>query len=192
MKKKNAKSTKAIKDKKHTLYPKVKKQTMAKEINTQPAKPVEVRISAAKGRPMLQWIGKKPLGVMNAFPAQLVETFDPPNLSFPNAVIGNPEKGNTSDLDARLQSAGMTMEKWNDWPANYPKGGLLFLGDNKEVLAHLLANGMRGKVKLIYIDPLFDSGADYIRKVKLRGEKNSEELEGQTYTLGEQIQYTDI
>jgi hypothetical protein len=35
-------------------------------------------------------------------------------------------------------------EYWNDWPAAYPKGGLLFHGDNKEVLAHLLANGFRG------------------------------------------------
>ncbi|MGB7933734.1 MAG: hypothetical protein WCH04_16210, partial [Gammaproteobacteria bacterium] len=42
-----------------------------------------------------------------------------------------------------------------------------FHGDNKDVLAYLLANGFRGKVKLIYIDPPFDSGADYVRKVQL-------------------------
>ena len=51
----------------------------------------------------------------------------------------------------------------------YANGGLLFHGDNKEVLAHLLASGFRGKVNLIYIDPPFDSGADYVRKVSLRG-----------------------
>ncbi len=28
-------------------------------------------------RPMLQWVGKKPLSRVTAFPAQLVETFDP-------------------------------------------------------------------------------------------------------------------
>jgi adenine-specific DNA-methyltransferase len=41
----------------------------------------------------------------------------------------------------------------------------LFHGDNKEVLTHLLANGFRSKVKLIYIDPPFNAGVDYIRKV---------------------------
>jgi 16S rRNA G966 N2-methylase RsmD len=40
-------------------------------------------------------------------------------------------------------------------------------------LAHLLANGFRGQVKLIYIDPPFDSGADYVRKVQLRGPKGT-------------------
>ena len=60
------------------------------------------------------------------------------------------------------------------------------------MLAHLLANGYRGKVKLIYIDPPFDSGADYVRKVQLRGAIGSVNLEGESYALGEQIQYTDI
>jgi hypothetical protein len=36
-----------------------------------------VKLGAAKGRPMLQWVGKKPLSRVTAFPAQLVETFDP-------------------------------------------------------------------------------------------------------------------
>ena len=74
----------------------------------------------------------------------------------------------------------------------YPHGGLLFHGDNKEVLAHLLADGFRGKVNLIYIDPPFDSGANYVRKVQLRGVRGSAKLDGETYTLGEQLQYTDI
>ena len=73
-----------------------------------------------------------------------------------------------------------------------PTAGLLFHGDNKEVLAHLLASGFRGKVNLIYIDPPFDSGADYVRKVSLRGGTSGAKLEGETYTLGEQTQYTDI
>src|SRR5712692_4980548 len=101
----------------------------------------EVKISAAKGRPMLTWVGKRPLRHVVAFPAQHIESFDPGN-------------------DASAQKGDV----WRDWPASYPRGGLLFHGDNKDVLAHLLANGFRGKVKLIYIDPPFDSGADYIRK----------------------------
>ncbi len=71
-------------------------------------------------------------------------------------------------------------------------GGQLYYGDNKEVLAHLLANGYRGKVNLVYIDPPFDSGADYVRKVTLRGPKGAAKIEGESYELGEQIQYTDI
>lgn len=129
----------------------------------------EVKISAAKGRPMLTWVGKRPLRHVVAFPAQHVETFDP---------SGNaPRRGG---------------DVWSDWPAGYPRGGLLFHGDNKEVLAHLLANGFRGKVNLVYIDPPFDSGADYVRKVTLRGPKGTARLDGEGYTLGEQLQYTDI
>ena len=128
-----------------------------------------VSITKAKGRPMLTWVGKRPLTQVVAFPAQHIETFDP-------------------DSDAVKRKDIM----WKDWPKAYPHGGLLFHGDNKEVLAHLLANGFRGKVKLIYIDPPFDSGADYVRKVSLRGAVGTAKLDGEGYTLGEQIQYTDI
>src|SRR5882724_6385054 len=83
----------------------------------------EVSITAAKGRPMLAWVGKRPLRHVVAFPAQHVETFDP-----------------TRDAASRGGDV------WSDWPAAYPRGGLLLHGDNKEVLAHLLANGFRGKV----------------------------------------------
>ncbi len=55
---------------------------------------------------------------------------------------------------------------------------------NKDVLAHLLANGFRGKVKLIYIDPPFDSGADYVRKVRLRDTSGTTKVDGEEYTLG--------
>ena len=115
----------------------------------------EVSVTAAKGRPMLTWVGKRPLKRVTAFPAQLVETFNPLN-----------EKGG-----------------WQN---------LLFHGDNKEVLAHLLANGFRSKVNLVYIDPPFDSGADYVRKVQLRERLGIAKIDGESYTLGEQIQYTDI
>ena len=136
-----------------------------------PVKKTEVKITGAKGRPMLTWVGKLPLSYVTAFPAQHIETFDP-----------------TGSFGGRPASPDL----WSNWPAAYPKGGLLFNGDNKEVLAHLLANGFRGKVNLIYIDPPFDSGADYVRKVSLRGAKGTAKLGGESYTLGEQIQYTDI
>jgi hypothetical protein len=37
----------------------------------------EIKISAAKGRPMLSWVGKRPLRHVTAFPAQHMETFNP-------------------------------------------------------------------------------------------------------------------
>jgi len=48
-----------------------------------------------------------------------------------------------------------------------------------------------GKAKLIYIDPQFDSGADYVRKLQLRRLKGTTKIDGEEYTLGEQVQYTD-
>lgn len=129
----------------------------------------DIPVAKAKGRPMLTWVGKQPLARVTAFPAQHIETVPAPETPAPLAAID-----------------------WSDWPRDLPQGGLLYHGDNKEVLAHLLANGFRGKVKLIYIDPPFDSGADYVRKVQLRGPKGGTKVEGEDYTLGEQVQYSDI
>ena len=129
--------------------------------------PANVKVSQAKGRPMLSWIGKQPLRELPVFPAQAVERFS-------------------------LDGAEADGVDWDDWPAHYPQGGLLFHGDNKEVLTNLIANGYRGMVDLVYIDPPFDSGADYVRRVSLRGPKGTATLDGEGYTLGEQIQYTDI
>jgi DNA modification methylase len=141
-------------------------------------KPTEVTITRAKGRPMLSWVGKKPLNRVTAFPAQAVERF--------------------SAVDAAQGQQGLSLGQadWQKWPPALKEqgleGGLLYHGDNKEVLAHLLANGFRGQVKLIYIDPPFDSGADYVRKVQLRGPKGTLKIDGEDYALGEQVQYTDI
>ncbi len=72
------------------------------------------------------------------------------------------------------------------------ESGRLFHGDNKEALIHLISAGYRGKVKLVYIDPPFDSGADYVRKVTLRGAVKAVGVAAEPYSLGEQFQYTDI
>lgn len=62
----------------------------------------------------------------------------------------------------------------------------IFWGDNRQVMSHLLKE-FRGKVNLVYIDPPFDSKADYKKKVKFRGKAihNSE-------SVFEEKQYTDI
>lgn len=126
----------------------------------------KLKITPAKGRPMLYWVGKKPLDYVKGFPAQLVEVFDPLNTG---------RKVQTPTYD----------ELKDNWQ------NLLFHGDNKEVLATLLELGFRGKIDLIYIDPPFKSGADYVRKVELRGLKATKMIEEEASIL-QQTMYFDI
>lgn len=125
-----------------------------------------IKISPAKGRPMLRWVGKKPLDYVKGFPAQLIEVFDPLN----------------SGQKFAIPSYDVLKDKWQN---------LLFHGDNKEVMATLIENGFRGKVDLIYIDPPFKSGADYVRKVELRGIKGAEMIDDEASLL-QQTMYFDI
>lgn len=62
----------------------------------------------------------------------------------------------------------------------------IFWGDNIQVMSHLLKE-FRGKIDLIYIDPPFDSKADYKKTVKLKGK----EIKNDTSSF-EQKQYGDI
>jgi len=116
---------------------------------------------------MLYWVGKRPLDYVKGFPAQLIEVFDPLNTG---------RKVYTLTYD----------ELKDDWQ------NLLFHGDNKEVLATLLELGFRGKIDLIYIDPPFKSGADYVRRVELRGLKNLGRLDEDSASILQQTMYFDI
>lgn len=62
----------------------------------------------------------------------------------------------------------------------------IFWGDNLQVMGHLLKE-FRGKVDLIYIDPPFDSKADYKRLIELKSGKASSDM-----GAFEEKQYTDI
>lgn len=62
----------------------------------------------------------------------------------------------------------------------------IFWGDNLQVMSHLLKE-FRGKVDLIYIDPPFDSKADYKMKIKIRGQEVATDS-----TSFEEKQYGDI
>lgn len=62
----------------------------------------------------------------------------------------------------------------------------IFWGDNLQVMSHML-KAFRGKIDLIYIDPPFDSGADYRRKVVIKGTAASA-----GYAGFEEKQYGDI
>lgn len=113
--------------------------------------------------PNLSWIGKRQMEVCNPLPAVLQEKSQ--NAKAPSGL-------NYDELN----------QNWSN---------LLFDGDNIQVLQTLLANGFRGKVDLIYIDPPFDSKADYCKQITLKGKEThqlnasqkkdeQEELEGIT------------
>lgn len=127
----------------------------------------KISIQTPKGRPMLNWIGKKPLDFLQGYPVQLVETY-------------NPKK------EVEIQKIPTYKYLKNNWY------NLLFHGDNKEVLATLLEQGFRGRVDLIYIDPPFASNKDYIRKVQLRGLKDLGKLEEDSESIIQQTMYEDI
>ena len=62
----------------------------------------------------------------------------------------------------------------------------IYWGDNLQVMSHLLKT-YRGKINLIYIDPPFDSKADYKKRIELKGKKVENDR-----TAFEEKQYTDI
>ena len=62
----------------------------------------------------------------------------------------------------------------------------IYWGDNLQVMSHLLKTH-RGKINLIYIDPPFDSKAEYKKTIQLRGRTVENDR-----TAFEEKQYTDI
>ena len=62
----------------------------------------------------------------------------------------------------------------------------IYWGDNLQVTSHLLKQ-FRGKIDLVYIDPPFDSEADYSKKVTLRARSIESDA-----SVFEEKQYTDI
>lgn len=63
----------------------------------------------------------------------------------------------------------------------------IFWGDNLQVMSHLFKD-YRGKIDLIYIDPPFDSKADYKKKIEVKGVGKAES----DSTSFEEKQYGDI
>ena len=72
----------------------------------------------------------------------------------------------------------------------------IYWGDNLQIMSHLLKD-YRGKIDLIYIDPPFDSKADYKKKIEVRGvgkvESDSSSFEekqyGDIWTNDEYLQF---
>lgn len=103
-----------------------------------------------------------------------------------NPIDGFPEllwKGKKTYSDTRFFPAQLK-ERYGEEKDGWINK--IFWGDNLQVMAHLLRE-YRGKIKLIYIDPPFDSKADYKKTIKLRGEtiKNDQ-------NTFEEKQYSDI
>ena len=67
----------------------------------------------------------------------------------------------------------------------------IYWGDNLQVMSHLLKE-FRGKVDLIYIDPPFDSNADYKKTIKLRSKDAKVKEQKSDYSTFEEKQYGDI
>jgi hypothetical protein len=96
--------------KKSKLASPVKPRPAAATARAAPAQPqpAQAKITAAKGRRMLTWVGKRPLAQVTALRAQHMDAFAAENAEPPAA--------------------------WPDWPKAYRPGSLLFQGDNQEVL----------------------------------------------------------
>jgi DNA modification methylase len=113
----------------------------------------------------LSWPGKRPPHAAPAAQLTLRETFAPQR----SAALPD---GRGSDENA---------------PRPSPLAPALYYGDNLPILAHLLASGVRGQVRLIYADPPYDSGVTWTRKVRLRQPRR----DGVDPVVLEQAQYAD-
>jgi len=67
------------------------------------------------------------------------------------------------------------------YPKNYPLDwkNILLWGDNKPVMYSLIKQGWAGKIDLIYIDPPFFTGSDFMVRTKIENEPSI--VKGRTY-----------
>ncbi len=113
----------------------------------------------------LLWQDKNSNVTRNVLPFQYIEHLDEPRTDI------NPEKATLDNFDI----SGRQVKGWTN---------KLIWGDNKLVLASLLRGPMRdeiekqGGIKLIYIDPPFDVGADFSADIELGDHKITKEASG--------------
>jgi site-specific DNA-methyltransferase (adenine-specific)/adenine-specific DNA-methyltransferase len=97
--------------------------------------------------------------------------------------IDEPRKEKTAESELALDTGGRQVKGWTN---------KLIWGDNKLILSSLKSGALRrqiedaGGLKLIYIDPPFDVGADFSMDIEIGGETFHKEP-----TLLEQIAYRD-
>lgn len=88
-----------------------------------------------------------------------------------------PFRGTTYFPAQLKESHGDTVDGWRN---------KLYWGDNLQVMSHLLRD-YRGKIRLIYIDPPFDSRVEYKKKIELRSVKAQSD-----FSAFEERQYSDL
>jgi len=95
---------------------------------------------------------------------------NPKDIEFQTAevVIPNPEKAGKLPFSFRDKLIG-------EDEIDKQKMNRLIWGDNLLAMQALLAQGYEGKINLIYIDPPFDSKADYSHKIKINGTEMTKE-----------------
>lgn len=109
----------------------------------------------------------------------------------PNPIKGYPElwwRGKRPFTSTRFYPAQHkeTHGKSVEGPDGREWRNKIFWGDNLQVMSHMLKE-FRGKIDLIYIDPPYDSKADYKRKIEVKGKSGLTD-----YGNFEEKQYTDI
>ena len=97
-----------------------------------------------------------------------------PNLPF--QVVETINRPRLKDLEGGLFDPSKIFPE-DKYPENYPKDwkNKLIWGDNKLVMSSLIKQGWAGKINLIYIDPPFFTGADFIIRTKFGDERIEKE-----------------
>ena len=121
---------------------------------------------APRGRGMLAWDEKREPPPVSRKPVRLLELFDP-----------------RGELPLAQMNLGLEADQSPSSFLEQAVPNALFFGDNQDVLAHLLATGWRKRIQMVYIDPPFGTGGDYVRKIRLRG--------GRGRVIGRMIEYHD-
>lgn len=93
-------------------------------------------------------------------------------------------EGKTASLETEYYPAQETEVYGDKQSKDFNK---IFWWDNFQVICNLMKE-YRGKIDLIYIDPPFDSKADYVKKIKFRGQ----EIAWREQSLLEETQYSDM
>lgn len=93
-------------------------------------------------------------------------------------------EGKTASLETEYYPAQETEVYGDKQSTDFNK---IFWWDNFQVLCNLMKE-YRGRIDLIYIDPPFDSKADYVKKIKFRWQ----EIIWREQSLLEETQYSDI
>ena len=95
--------------------------------------------------------------------------FQPPIKGYPTIWWQNKHPyRSTQFFPAQLKERYGEVKHYTNNGGGYEWVNKIFWGDNLQVMSHLLRD-YRGQVDLIYIDPPFDSKADYKKTIKLRG-----------------------